>query len=218
MLLPGLAVFLAPNFLILRQSQLDLSFFSFYFLNSGRPLYSMCSIGPPRRNTYLEWASDSYLLVEGQSTFLYLASYSSKVSNRVLFARTLRTSFFLVDGDYSERVLRASNAPRCRVLWLPKQRLPPAATSNRLPGTKLPPLILLLSYKGKIVSQSGQSTYFVCTSSTIQSAPGAFLVSTRPACCSYLYCPCLSGSPKWAHFRRGSFLTLLKESEPFVYF
>ena len=77
-----------------------------------------CSIGPPLRNSYLERASDSYLLIQRRATFLYPVSYPPKVSNRVLFARVrLRTSIFLLMAAvFWKGVSPASNAPRFGVL------------------------------------------------------------------------------------------------------
>ena len=48
----------------------------------------------------------------------------------------------------------------------------------------------------------------MCTSSTIQSAPVVFLTLTRSMCCSFLYCPFLSWSPKRTNFRMWNFLIL----------
>ena len=52
---------------------------------------------------------------------------------------------------------------------------------------------------------------YVYTSSSIQSAPGAFLFLSRPACCSFLYCPFLPGLRKRDYSRRGNFLNLSKK-------
>ena len=100
----------------------------FVYLCRGLLLYS---IGPPIRISYLERASDSYLLVQRQVTFLYPVCYPPKVSNRVLFARILRTSIFLMTAGILKGcpLLRMRRGAGC---WQPKPRLSPAATSNRL--------------------------------------------------------------------------------------
>ena len=130
------------------------------------------------------WASDSNLLVQRQATFLHPVSYPPKVSNRVIFARILPTSTFLLTAAILKGcpLLRMRRGAGC---WQPKRRLPPPATSNRLPGTKLAEWSTSdASYhkREKTVTKSGQYTYAVCifnlkittttttTSPTIQSA------------------------------------------------
>ena len=78
-------------------------------------------------------------------------------SNRVLFHVYFERVFCY--RRWSERVLRM---PRDAGCWQPKRRLPRAATSNRLRNLPSGPPSMPLSYKGKIVTQSDQSTYFVC--------------------------------------------------------
>ena len=147
---------------------------------------------------------------------LYRVSYAPKASNRVLFARILRTSTFFLTAAVLNgcRLLRMQWRTRCR---LPKRKLPAAATSNRLRSSRSAPPSMVLYLPRKIAIQSGQSRYVLCTkyiSSTLQPAPGAFLISCRPECCSFLYCSFLYGSTKRAHFRRGNFLNSSEKVSP----
>ena len=141
------------------------------------------SIDPPIRNTYLEWASDSYLLVQRQATFLYSVSYPPNLSNRVLFARILRTSNFLWTATILKgcSLLRMRRGAEC---WQLKRRLPPTVTTNRLRSLQSAPLSMLLwLHKGKIITPSGQYTFFCVCTSSIHSAPGAVQVRLHVALC-----------------------------------
>ena len=132
------------------------------------------------------------MLVQRQATFLYPVSYPPKVSNRVCFAR-IRTSneYFLGDGGHFESVPAASNAPRRGVL---ARTTKAAASSPQQPTTWLAGCSSFdaLSYKGKIVTQSGQSTHLVCTSSATKSAPGVFLFPSDSACMLLVALACMA--------------------------
>ena len=113
------------------------------------------------------------MLVQRQATFRY------PVSSRILSVLILRTSIFLLTAGIlkGRPLLRMHRDAGC---WQPKQRLARAATSNRLPRTYITCRVStlgapIIKRKNVLKTQSGQSTYFVCTSSTIQSAPDVFL-------------------------------------------
>ena len=94
------------------------------------------------------------MLVHRQAPFLYPVFYPPKASNRVIFARILRTSSFLLTAAILKGclLLRMRRGVGC---CQPKRRLPPAATSNRLQHVtaqlaECSPS-MLLPFKGKIV-------------------------------------------------------------------
>ena len=139
-------------------------------------------------------------------SYIYTVCYPPKMSN--LFCTCTSNEYFLVEDCYSERVPYDWNAPRCEVLAAETKRLSPApdrATDCVACREECSTVNASFTQKEKWYrTQRGQSTYFVCASSTIHSAPGVFLASVRPACGSSSYCPFSCGSPKRAHFRRGN--------------
>ena len=171
-----------------------------FFLYSLGPLIGISIWSEPQ--ILICWSNASHL-----SCVRFLA-HRTKVSNRVLFARILRTSSFLS----AAAILNGYPLPRIRrgaVCRQPKRRLPPAGTSNRICAAECSTYIrtLLLSYNGKIVTQSDQSTYFVWYVYFIHHPIGTWCIFYFKSASMLLF---LSGSPKRAHFCMGNFLGLSK--------
>ena len=106
------------------------------------------SLGPPIRNTYLDWASDSYFGWCNAWPLPIPGFFSAKGFESRYFCTYTSNEYFLLTAAILKGcpLLRIRWGAGC---WQPKQRLPPAATSNRLCNLRSGPPSMLLSYKGK---------------------------------------------------------------------
>ena len=154
-------------------------------------------------------------MVQRQATFLPVSYLSTEGSNP--FARILRTSIFFLRAAIPKwcPLLRMRRGAGC---WQPKRRLPPAATSNGLPGTQLAECS---TFDGSIIQRENRNTiwpiHILCVY-FIHHPIRTWRISYFNLTCMLLSLQCLflSGSPKRAHFHRRNFLTLDRNSEPFV--
>ena len=144
---------------------------------------------------------------------------------RIIFARIIRTRVFILTAgilkgppcfEYAE--VRGAGSPNedCR------QQPPATDHVHNLQGRVLH-LQCFYHIKGKIVTQSGQSTHLAYNPHILHITLCALHPSCSPhlvyflfqlglyVCMLFLYCLFLSGSPKRAPFRRGNFLTLSKK-------
>lgn len=150
------------------------------------------------------------LLVQGYTISMHLVSCPPMVSNCV-FARIPRTIIIILTPLFLKccPLLRMSRGAGC---WQLKQRLSPVHTRNRLrifqSATSDSSIVQM-----EIVRSTNQTSHIFClyTPSTIQSALGTFLISSQPTYRSSWYHPFLSGTPKWGHLCRGSFLNMYKK-------
>ena len=115
---------------------------------------------------------------------------------RIIFARIIRTRVFILTAgilkgppcfEYAEVRGAGSRNEYCRQLPLATDYL-----VRSMPSAPPSMLLLTIAYKGKLVrlTQSGRYTFCVLLYFIHRPIRCAFLISSRPACCSFFFRAC----------------------------